>query len=232
MKAIRAPHRWNVSPRRAADIQVSLRERLLLRSMRRNAPRLVAGADVSYEPGDDLFHAAVVVLKLPSLEMAEVARASGRVSFPYIPGYLSFREAPIVLRAWRRLRAAPELLLCDGQGIAHPRGFGLACHLGVILGIPSIGCAKSLLVGSHAEPGFDSGAHAPIMHKGRCVGSALRTRAGVRPIYVSPGHLVSLPGARRLVMSCGAGFRIPEPTRAAHLEVNRMRRDAAARAAS
>lgn len=227
MKILKPPHRWNVSPRRAARIQAELRDRLLLRVVRRRAPRLVAGADVSYEPGTDLFHAAVVVLRFPELDVVEIARARGRARFPYVPGLLSFRESPIVLRALRRLRDAPDMLICDGQGIAHPRGFGLACHLGVLLGLPTIGCAKSLLVGTHAEPGRAPGSYAPLMHKGRCVGAALRTRAGVHPIFVSPGHMVGLPASRRLALSCTAGYRIPEPTRLAHIEVSRMRREAA-----
>ena len=195
-------------------------------------PRLVAGADVSYEIGDDLFHAAVVVLRLPQLDVVEIARSTGRARFPYIPGYLSFRESPIVLAAVRRLRCAPDLMLCDGQGIAHPRGFGLACHLGLLIGVPTIGCAKTLLVGAHEEPGRPAGSAAPLRYRGRCVGAALRTRAGVRPIYVSPGHMMSLQAACRLTLQCTAGYRIPEPTRLAHIEVNRMRRAAAARAAS
>lgn len=216
-------HRWNVTPRRAAAIQTALRQRLVVRGGP-SRPKLVAGADVSYDRHSDAIHAAVVVLAWPGLEMVAAATATGRARFPYIPGYLSFREIPILLEAFRRLRERPDLLLCDGQGIAHPRGFGLASHLGMVLDVPSIGCAKTRLVGDHDEPSARAGASVPLIFEGRRVGAVVRTRDGVKPIYVSPGHRVGMACAVRWSLACCAGYRVPEPTRRAHIEVNRVRR--------
>jgi len=215
-------HRWDVSPRRAAAIQSDLRRSLILRAGWKR-PKLVAGADVSYDKRSDAIHAAVVVLSLPALTLVESASASGVARFPYIPGYLSFREIPILLKALRKLRARPDLLLCDGQGIAHPRGFGLASHLGVILDAPTIGCAKSRLIGRHRAPGWRAGSSAPLIHEGRRVGAAVRTRDGVNPIFVSPGHRIGMASAVRWSLACCGGHRLPEPTRRAHIEVNRLR---------
>ena len=215
-------HRWDVSPKRAAAIQRSLRGRLVLRP-RAIKPRLIAGADVSCDRRSDAIHAAVVVLAWPGLALVESARASGRARFPYIPGYLSFREIPVLLKALRGLSARPDLILCDGQGIAHPRGFGLASHLGLILGIPSIGCAKTRLVGEHDEPASRRGSTAPLTFEGRTVGAVVRTRDGVKPIYVSPGNGVGVRAAVAWSLACSTGRRIPEPTRLAHIEVSRAR---------
>jgi deoxyribonuclease V len=187
--------------------------------------RTVAGADVSYDRGSPVLYAAVVVLDAESLETLEVASATGLARFPYVPGYLSFRELPPLAEAFARLRARPDLLLCDGHGRAHPRRFGLACHAGVDLGVPTIGCAKSPLIGEHREPGLARGAHSALRDGRETIGSVLRTSAGVAPIYVSVGHRVSLATARRLALRFAPRFRIPEPLRAAHLEVNRLRRE-------
>ena len=223
-------HPWNVSLRRAARIQEKLRSRLRLNAPpRRWTIRHVAGADVSYDRGSDVIYGAVVVLRYPDLTIVETAGAAGRARFPYVPGYLSFREIPILLRAFRKIRVRPDLILCDGQGIAHPRGFGLACHLGMVLGVPSVGCAKSRLVGDHEDPGRARGDAAPLTYEGRQVGVVLRTREGVAPIYVSPGHRIDLGRAADVALSCCRGVRIPEPTRRAHIEVNRLRREAGAR---
>lgn len=183
----------------------------------------VAGADVSYDRRSPVLFAAIVVCDARSGEVLEVSGARARARFPYIPGYLSFRETPALLEAARGLRRAPDLLLCDGHGRAHPRRFGIACHLGVSLDVPAIGFAKSRLVGTHREPGPRRGAHVPLRDDGERIGEVLRTRTGVKPVYVSVGHRVSLATARRWVLRLASRYRIPEPIRAAHREVNRLR---------
>jgi deoxyribonuclease V len=161
-------------------------------------------------------YAAVVVVALPGLEVVETKRAAARARFPYIPGLFSFRELPPLLAAFRQIRTAPDALLFDGQGLAHPRRFGLACHAGILLGRPTVGCAKSILVGEHGRLGRARGSVADLISSGEVVGAALRTRAGVKPVYVSPGHLVDLPSALALVLDTTSRFRIPEPLRLAH----------------
>jgi deoxyribonuclease V len=204
--------------------QLELRRRLVLRGGPRRV-RLVAGADLSYARESDRFFAAVVVLALPGLEVVERATAVGRSPFPYVPGLLSFREGPLLLRAFGRLTRRPDLVLIDGHGIAHMRGIGIASHMGLLLRTPSIGCAKSRLVGEHGEPGPAPGDWTPLVHEGRRVGAVLRTRRGVKPIYVSQGHRVSLAAAIRWTLRCCAGYRVPEPTRQAHILANRLRAD-------
>lgn len=186
--------------------------------------RLVAGADVSYDRGSPVLFAAVVVLDASTLAVVEVAATTGRASFPYVPGYLSFRELSPLLEAFAKLRATPDLVICDAHGRAHPRRFGLACHLGVALELPAIGVAKSRLVGEHREPGPRRGAHVALRDRGEVIGEVVRTQSGVAPVYVSVGHRVSLVTARRLALRFAPRFRLPEPTRAAHAEVNRLRR--------
>jgi deoxyribonuclease V len=188
--------------------------------------RRVAGADVSYDRGSPELFAAVVVLDAETLELVEASGVRATARFPYVPGYLSFRELPAVLEAFGRLRALPDLVLCDGQGRAHPRRFGLACHLGVLLDLPSIGCAKSRLVGTHREPGARRGSHVRLLDEGEVIGEVVRTREAVKPIYVSIGHRVSLATARKLALRFARKHRVPEPVRAAHAEVNRLRAEA------
>jgi deoxyribonuclease V len=209
-------------PASAVRRQLELREALDL-SGGPGRVRLVAGADISYDRGSDRFFAAVVVLALPGLEIVETATSRGRSPFPYVPGLLSFREGPLLLRAFARLRAEPDLAFFDGHGIAHPRGFGIASHLGLLLDLPSIGCAKKRLVGTHEEPGPEVGDTAPLLFEGRRVGAVLRTRRGVRPVYVSPGHRIKTAAAVRWTLRTGGGYRLPEPTRQAHLLSNRER---------
>jgi deoxyribonuclease V len=182
----------------------------------------VAGADVS-QGSDGLLHAAVVVLDADSLELLESAAACAPPPFPYVPGYLSFRELPVLLAAFAKLRLRPDLLLADGHGRAHPRRFGIACHLGVELDLPTIGCAKSRLVGLHRSPGRRRGSHVQLRQGGEVIGEVVRTRDGARPIYVSIGHRISLPTARRWVLRLTPETRLPEPLRAAHAEVSRLR---------
>ncbi len=189
--------------------------------------RRVAGADVSYDRGSPVLFAAVVVLDPTTWAVLESAGVEARARFPYVPGYLSFREIPPLLEAFARLSERPDLVICDGQGRAHPRRFGLASHLGVYLDLPTIGCAKSRLVGEHREPGPRRGASAQLRHEGEVVGTVLRTQDGVKPVYVSVGHRVTLAAARRGVLALAPRHRLPEPIRAAHAEVNRLRRESA-----
>ena len=178
--------------------------------------RHVAGTDVGFERGGGIARAAVVVLSFPDLSLVDYAIARRPARFPYVPGLLSFRELPALLAALDRLRVRPDLILCDGQGIAHPRRFGLASHLGVFCGIPSIGVAKSRLTGTHGEPMQRRGAWVPLADQGETIGAVLRTKAHTRPLYVSIGHRVSLPVAVRYVMACTTKYRLPETTRWAH----------------
>jgi deoxyribonuclease V len=188
---------------------------------------MVAGADVAYDSRRERLVAAVLVFRLPGMECVEARQVVRPIRFPYVPGLLSFREAPAILAACDRLTARPDLLLCDGQGIAHPRGFGLASHLGLLLDVPSIGCAKSRLVGTHGEVGPHHGDRSPLRYQGKVVGSVVRTRDEVRPLYISPGHRIGVPASIRLVLGLCRGFRLPEPTRQADILVGRVCHDPA-----
>jgi deoxyribonuclease V len=210
----------------ARRIQEELRAAVVTRDALPRRLRTVAGADVSYDRGSPVLFAAVVVLDADSLAPLEAVAARGVARFPYVPGYLTFRELPIIAEAFAELREKPDLVFCDGHGFAHPRRCGFASHLGVALGVPSIGCAKTRLVGEHRAPGTARGVHAPLRDGGETIGSVLRTRPGTAPIYVSVGHRVSLATARRLVLRFSPRYRVPEPIRAAHAEVNRLRREA------
>lgn len=206
---------WPATAAEAIALQTAWRDRVVARDQL-GPVRFVAGLDVGPEHGGAIMRAAVVVLRFPDLRMADQVVARRPASFPYIPGLLSFREIPVLLDALDRLGRRPDLLLCDGQGLAHPRRFGLACHLGVLTDIPSIGVAKSLLVGEHAPLPRARGAWRPLIYKDEVIGAALRTRAGVAPVFVSIGHRVSLETAIDYVLACAPHYRLPETTRAAH----------------
>ena len=178
--------------------------------------RLVAGVDVGFEDGGQITRAAVAVLEFPDLALYESRISRMPTRFPYVPGYLSFRELPAVVKALEELDCQPDLLLCDGQGLAHPRRFGLACHLGVLTDIPSIGVAKSRLIGTHDELPEEKGQWVPLLDKGETIGAVVRTRTNVRPLYVSIGHRISLMTAIDCVLRCTTRFRLPETTRQAH----------------
>lgn len=208
-------HDWEVSPQQAIALQEELRSQID-RSDRLGAIHTVAGVDVGIASGSGIARAAVAVLSFPELELRDYSIVELPVRFPYVPGLLSFREMPVVLEALERLVVLPDLLLCDGHGLAHPRRFGLACHLGLWTGWPSIGVAKSLLVGEHAQVGSQRGDWQPLVHQGEVIGAALRTRPGARPVYVSIGHRLSLASAVLFVLHCTLGFRLPETTRKAH----------------
>jgi len=218
-------HRWNLAPKEAVKLQRELASRVLVRRPpwgRDLDGLVVAGADVSCPRGSRLLRAAVVAVRLPGFEVLGVARTERTATMPYVPGLLSFREAPIVIDCFRELRrklgrkTAIDCLMCDGQGLAHPRGLGLASHVGLFLGIPTVGCAKSRLCGTHAEPGPTRGEWSALELGGKVVGRVLRTRENVKPLFVSVGHLVDLASSAALVLECAPRYRLPEPTRLAH----------------
>jgi len=208
-------HPWNVTTEGATEIQERLRAQVIRRD-EIGSVRFVAGIDVSHQGEKGISRAAVVVLHYPELVLCEQAVAWCRTGFPYLPGLLSFREAPAALKALGKLRQVPDLILCDGQGYAHPRRFGLACHIGLLSSIPSIGVAKTRFWGEHAPVGMERGDWQPLIDKGEVIGAALRTRAGVKPVYVSTGHRISLTTALEYVLHCAPRYRLPEPTRQAH----------------
>src|SRR5262245_23067561 len=208
----RIRHRWELSAAAAIALQEKLAGRVL-RVDRIGAVRHVCGIDVGFEQDGQVARAAVAVLAFPGLELLAYALARMKMSLPYIPGLLSFRETPVVLAALRRVSITPDLLLCDGQGIAHPRRFGLASHLGLAAGIASIGVAKTRLIGEYREPAEHPGAWAPLTVDSECIGAVLRTCSGVKPLYVSIGHRISLETAVEYVLACTPRYRLPETTR-------------------
>ncbi len=206
---------------RAQAVQARLRSRVRASGGPRRV-RLVAGADLAYRADGSRAWAAVVLWSPRDGAVVETVTAAGRPRFPYVPGYLSFREGPLLLRAFGRLRRRPDLVLFDGQGIAHPRGLGLASHLGVLLDLPSVGCAKSRLVGEHGEPGRRRGDWTPLLLEGRQVGAVVRTRDGVKPLWISPGHRIGVRQAIKWTLTC-CRTRVPEPIRLAEQVVNRLK---------
>src|SRR5918998_2841781 len=216
-------HEWDVTPREAVELQKRLRERVRVVPLKKKI-ETVAGADISFNKFDPVVYAGIVVLRLPSLEVVEEAGVVSETKFPYVPGLLSFRETPSVLEAWAKLKTEPDAVMFDGQGIAHPRRVGIASHVGLLIKRPTLGCAKSVLVGKYEDLGEERGSRAPLVDKGETVGAAVRTKTRVQPIYVSPGHLIDTDGAVSLTLRCDGRYRQPEPTRRAHLLVNALRR--------
>ncbi len=210
-------HSWDVTVSEAAGIQRDLAARVAGSRSFSGDPRLVAGVDLSVDRVRKWGRAAVVVLRYRDLSVVEVRTVETEITWPYVPGYLSFREAPVVLQACAALKNQPDVVIVDGQGIAHPRGLGLASHLGLFLDVTTVGCAKSLLCGKHSALADERGSIADIIFDGRVVGVALRTRAGVKPVYVSIGHKTDLATAVDWVLHCASRYRLPEPTRLAHL---------------
>lgn len=206
-------HPWNVSPAEARAIQQRLRQYVRLQPLP-TPVRIVGGVDVSIH--EETAQAAVVLLTFPDLEPLEAVTAEVRVEFPYVPGLLAFREGPAVLAAVQKLNHVPDVLIFDAQGLAHPRRMGLATHIGVLLDLPSVGCAKSRLCGEHEEPPPERGEWVPLISEGEVIGAVVRTQTGIQPLYVSVGHLTDLETAIHLVLSCSTRYRLPEPTRWAH----------------
>lgn len=208
-------HTWDLTPEAAVALQQTLRQQIAPVDQLKEV-RMVAGIDVGFEDGGNTTRAAVAVLSFPSLQLIEQTVARRPTSFPYVPGLLSFREVPSVLDALEKLQHTPDLLLCDGQGTAHPRRFGIACHIGLLTNCPSIGVGKSRLVGTHPAVPDEKGAWVPLRHKGETIGAVLRTRVGTKPLYISPGHHVCLETAIDYVLRCTTKYRLPETTRQAH----------------
>lgn len=217
-------HSWNVGYKEAVEIQKRLKKQIILkRTFRSLNGKLIAGADVSYSKESGRFYAGVIVFELQTMQKIEEATASGKVDFPYIPGLLSFRESPILLRAFSKIKSGPDIVMLDAQGIAHPRGIGLASHIGLLLDKPSIGSAKTRLVGTFNEVGNEIGHYSQLLIENKTVGAVLRTKKNVKPVFVSLGHKIDLASSIDLVLKSCRGYRIPEPIRQSHNLVNKMR---------
>ena len=218
-------HPWQLSYGEAVTLQRQLRERVIVADQDNWPPETVAGADISYDRRHNMLFAAMLTFSYPDLTLMAVEQQAAVASFPYIPGLLTFREGPLLAEILRRCPRLPDLLVCDGQGIAHPRGLGLATHLGVLFDLPTIGCAKSRLVGEYRLPGLERGAMSPLQGEpGQLLGMVVRTRKQVKPVFVSPGHLISVDRAAKMVLKLSTRYRLPEVTRQAHQHVNRMRK--------
>ncbi len=215
-------HPWNVSYKKAIEIQKKLEKSIILKYAGKNF-KYIAGADVSYLPvsptgtkKSKMFYASVIVFELKTMKRVEAVTASGKVDFPYIPGLLSFRESPILLKAFAKIKTNPDMVILDAQGIAHPRGVGLASHIGLLLDKPSIGCAKTRLTGDYNEMGGEVGSYSHLTVQDKVVGAVLRTRKNVKPVFISPGHKIDLNTSIDLVLKSCCGYRLPEPIRQAH----------------
>lgn len=231
MRRMRAKieHKWDLSPEEAIELQKELAKLVRRENELPPKPRLIAGVDISRPDERGVARGAIVVIRYPDFSVEEVSVAEREVEFPYIPGLLSFRETPLLLAAAEKLSSTPDLVLVDGQGIAHPRRFGIASHLGVLWDIPTVGCAKSPLCGRYELPGPEPGDHTELVDGGEVIGAVLRTKRGTNPVFVSVGHKIDLPSAVKWVLRCCRGFRIPEPIRLAHLvaggrEIRRIER--------
>lgn len=221
-----APHTWDLSPREAIALQKELAGRVVLCPLPSRF-KILGAADIAYLKTTDTLISVVLTFQWPSLEPLESVHIRAKAKFPYVPGLLSFREAPPLIEAYRLLARKPDVFLCDGQGIAHPRKLGLAAHLGLFLGIPTVGCAKSRLCGEHEPPTPRKGFSKPLLLNGEQVGIVYCSRDGVKPLYISPGHLSDIDSSKKLVSRCLRRYRIPEPLRLAHIAATRLRGEAA-----
>jgi len=215
-------HDWNLPYARARELQTSKSAKVQFVSLKK-PPRLIAGLDCAFSRDNQRICAAIVVLKFGSFEISETASAASKVTFPYIPGLLSFREAPVCIKAAKKLKACPDVFMIDGQGIAHPRRLGLAAHLGLAFDKPTIGCAKSRLTGSFDDVGIEKGSFSLLKDKNETIGAVVRTRTNVRPMFVSVGNKCLLEDAIRITLTCAVKYRLPEPTRVAHQMVTKLR---------
>ncbi|MBN1552539.1 endonuclease V [bacterium] len=213
---------WNITPREAREIQKSLRKHLVF-DLDDLDVHLLGGVDISYSKKTNKMYAAVVILNANDLKVIGVGQAVMDATFPYIPGLLTFREGPAASKAFQNLDVKPDVIIFDGQGFAHPRFFGIACHLGLLWNIPSIGCAKKRLVGTYIEPTLKAKSQSDLTFHDQIIGRVLRTRHGVKPVFVSKGYRLALDAAVKIVIQSCAGYRLPEPTRLAHQIVNQMR---------
>ena len=218
-------HPWDITPKEAIALQKQLASQVVSKPLPERIT-LIAGADVGYSSSYNSAVAALAIYTYPSLEFRELVQFSDKIAYPYVPGLLSFRELPLLLKTFPLLQQQPDVVLCDGQGVAHPRRLGLASHLGLWLDLPTVGCAKSRLVGTHGKIGPKKGQYRSLLHRRERVGVVLRTRTMVKPLYVSPGHLADVQSSRRLVIRCCSKYRLPEPIRRAHLAVQRAVRGA------
>ncbi|MFC1846026.1 deoxyribonuclease V [Chloroflexota bacterium] len=213
-------HSWKLDFDQAKSIQISLANKVSTKS-ELLTPRFIAGTDISIPRFSKMGLASVVVLRYPELDVVDIQTTEREISFPYIPGLLSFREVPLIIEAYQKISVKPDILIADGQGIAHPRRFGLASHIGVLLNIPSIGCAKSRLCGQHEPVAVEAGSYSKLIDNEETIGAVVRTKNNVKPVYVSIGHRIDLTSAIHWVMECCRGYRLPEPCRLAHLSAGK-----------
>ncbi len=217
-------HDWNKTPKEAVGLQRELAEMIVIGG-KPGSINVIAGIDVSMRLYGKTGYAGVIVFSYPGLDVIEESFAGGPVPFPYVPGLLTFREGPLIEEVVTKLNTSPDLLIFDGQGIAHPRHMGIASHMGLKLNIPSIGCAKSRLFGEYIEPSPEKGSSSPLTDgEDRQIGVVLRTRENVKPVFVSPGHMVGMDESAEIIMSCTGKYRIPIPTREAHIRVGEYRK--------
>jgi deoxyribonuclease V len=215
-------HGWDLSPKEAAALQKALARAVVIQPLPSRF-KVIGASDISYSKYSESLIAVIVTFRWPGLDPIESVHHVCRAAFPYVPGLLAFREAPPLIEAYGKIRQKPDVMLCDGQGIAHPKKVGLAAHLGLFLRIPTIGCAKTRLCGEHEKVTLRKGFSKPLLLDGEQVGLVFCSRDGVKPIYISPGHLADIHSSKRIVSRCLRRFRIPEPLRLAHIEANRVR---------
>lgn len=223
MSADRLDYYKTIDPDEAKKLQQELRQQISLEPLA-DESRLVAGADISFDRGSDLMHAAIIVLQLPDLQPVARSLISDETSFPYIPGLLAFRELPVLYKAWNQLEIKPDVLILDGHGLAHPRRMGIATHFGIEIDHPTVGCAKNILTGSHGPLGDKKGEYEALKENGEIIGMALRSRTNVNPVYVSPGHKLSFEDTYSVIIKCLTKYKLPRTTRLAHKWANKLRR--------